>query len=282
MPNVKRTEKLDKAAELLRQFPKGIRITDFAKKLGAKVSKKPFVRSTAYDYLNSLDTLGLGYYERGTAYPGKVGEKHSTALSDRPALARQLIPALRAIAEISAPKYSVSGGEEEYLSPEDMQILVKVAENYLKTDPELQRPFEDFREKNEEVAQAKKSFTDSLMNKLTQKFEKELVIEPIKESKHQSFVGRNIPSLICSHMLYGAPTDLKPDVEKIWYGDSLVAKGSHLLESIEEFIKHEIEDKSNIETIKQMEKKEDEAHKAKQKFQPEIRKLIMKIKSQNT
>lgn len=214
----------------------------------------------------------------GLAEFGPIEQAVVEGSSARSMLSRQLIPALREIAGIIAPRYSVSGGAEEYVSPEDMKLLVKVAEDYLKADPELQRPFEDFREKNEEVAQAKKSFIDSLMDKLTQKFGKELVVEPIKESKYQSFVGRNIPSLICSHMLYGAPTDLKPDGEKIWYGDSLVAKGRHFLESIEEFIKHESEDKSNIETIEQIEKKEDEAHKAQLKFQPEIRKLIIRIK----
>jgi hypothetical protein len=156
-----------------------------------------------------------------------------------------------------------------------------VAEDYLKTDAELQRPFEDFREKNEEVSQAKKRFTDNLMDKLTLKFEKAPVIEPIKRNKDQSFVGSNIQSLICSHMLYGPQTDPKPDGEKIFWGDSLVAVGSHLLEGIKEFIKHEIEDESNIETIKQIEKKEDDAHRAQLKFQPEIRKLIIRIKSQN-
>ena len=120
------------------------------------------------------------------------------------------------------------------------------------------------------------------MDKLTLKFVKEPIIEPIERNKDQSFVGSNIPSLICRHMLHGPQTDPKLKGEWILWGDSLVAVGSTLLEGIKEFIKQQIEDESNIETIKQIEKKEVAAHKAKQEFQPEIRKLIIGIRSQNT
>ena len=133
MPNVKSMGNSDKILKLLRHSPNGKKINDIAKKLGID-------RSTVYDHLNSLDLKKLAHYERGIAYLGKVGEKHSTALSDRPKLFRQLIPAFREIAEIIPSRYSVSSGEEEYPSSEDMPILVKMAEEYLKTDPKLQRP----------------------------------------------------------------------------------------------------------------------------------------------
>ena len=49
---------------VLRQFPKGIRIVELANKVGIS-------RSYAYDLLNSLQLQGKAYYENGIAYPGK-------------------------------------------------------------------------------------------------------------------------------------------------------------------------------------------------------------------
>jgi hypothetical protein len=287
MPNVRSMDNLDKAEKLLRQFPNGLSVENFAKKLGVKIRGKPFVRSTGYDYLNSLEIRGLAHYVRGTAYPGKVGEKPSTIhvhggdYSDKPMLSRQLIPALREIAGITESKYSISGMEEECASPDDTKILVEVAEERLKADPKLCELLENRRKAREEVQRLKKKLTCGLMDKLKQKFCVELFDEPNKESKHERFVGSNLPALVLSHLLYGSPTRLQLDGEKVWFGDSLVAKGGCFVKSIEEFIAHETRDDSNIVAIKQIEENEGKASEAEKKFQSEIRKLIIRIKSEN-
>jgi hypothetical protein len=62
MPHGKFMEKLDKADKLLRQFPRGIRAEDFAKKLGVH-------RVQGYDYLHSLEVKEKGYSKNGLWYP---------------------------------------------------------------------------------------------------------------------------------------------------------------------------------------------------------------------
>ena len=191
---------------------------------------------------------------------------------------RQLIPALRKIAGIVESKYSVSGAEE-YTSPEDMKILVEMAERYLREDSELGELFESYEQKNEEAGQKKIVFTDGLMKKLTKELGE--TVNTKKAMRLQSFVGDNLPSLICNHMLYGSPTDLKREGEGIWFGDNLVAKGDEVFGKIDEFVKRETADESNITAIKQIEKIELDAFEAQRKLQPEIRNLIMRIKSEN-
>jgi len=192
---------------------------------------------------------------------------------------RQLIPALRKIAGIVESKYTMSG-VEEYVSSEDMRLLEKDAEDYLREDPKLRKLFEDYRIKKEKAEQEKRILTDDLMKKLTKEFGETLNAK--KAVKLQNFVRKNLPSLICNHVLYGSPTHLYREGEGVWFGDSLVGKGNDQLSSkIDEFVKRETSDQSNISTIEQIKKAEHETLEAQRKLQPEVRKLIIRMKSEN-
>lgn len=89
----------------------------------------------------------------------------------------------------------------------------------------------------------------------------------------------SISLLICNQLLYGSPMNLKLEREKIWFGDSLVAVGSHLFNSIREFIRCETEDEFNIKIAKRIENIERDAIKIRQEIEEEIRKLILRIES---
>lgn len=191
---------------------------------------------------------------------------------------RQMIPALRKIAGIVEPKYSVSG-EEEYTSPEDMKILVEMTKDALRKDPKLRELFENFEQKNEEVEQMKIVFTDVLMKKLTKELGK--TVNAKKATRLQSFVGDKLPSLICNHMLCGSLPDLYVEDKEIWLGGRRVAKEDKDFSKIDEFVKRETADESNITTLEQIKKIKLDALEAQRKLRLEIRKLIIRIKLEN-
>ena len=72
-------EKVEKADKLLRQFPKGITASEFAKELGKQIRKEPYRRQTGYDQLNSLVLRGKAEKKGSLFYP-KIAqsEKSST------------------------------------------------------------------------------------------------------------------------------------------------------------------------------------------------------------
>jgi len=149
----------------------------------------------------------------------------------------------------------------------------------LRAYPAVWRFLEDSERIREKVERDRGKFCTNLMEKLRKEFENEPIVEPNKASKYQSFVKSNIPLLVYTHIVYGSPTALSLEGEKIWIGATLVAKGSHLFNSISEFIKRETEEEFNISTAKRIKMIEEDAFKPQQKIRQEIRKLILRIES---
>ena len=67
--------------------------------------------------------------------------------------------------------------------------------------------------------------------------------------------------------------------EEIWFGGSLIAKGTHLLKGVREFVGHEIEEPLNIEAVGQIEKTRNSTIEIGQEIEREIRKIILGIES---
>lgn len=238
------------------------------------------LRKRCARYLRKLQGLGL-VEKRGDKYcwyiyinDFKDREDGDTKLLH----SHKLISALRRIAEIIWPRYVVAP-QKEYVSAEDMEILEKCAEDHLRAYPEIWRFLEDSKRIREKVERERGRFCANLMEKLRKEFEKEPIVESNKASRYQSFVKNNIPLLIYTHIVYGSPTALRLEGEKIWFGDRLVAEGSHLSNSIREFIKRETEDEFNIEAARRIKKIEEDAFIPQQKLQQEIRKLVLRIES---
>jgi len=259
----------------------------YSKKELIRILKKKFPQSSeeasrkkCERYLRKLQGLGL-VEKRGDKYCWYTYEnlfKDREDYSAKLLHSRQLILALREITGIRLPRYSVSG-QEEYVSPEDMTLFVKCAEDHLRAYPEVWRFLEDSKRIREKVERERGMFCANLMEKLRKEFEKEPIVEPNKASRCQSFVKSNLPLLIYTHIVYGSPTALRLEREKIWFGGSLVAKGSHLSNSIREFVKRETEDESNIEAARRIGKIEGKAVEPQRRLQQEIRKLILRIES---
>lgn len=191
----------------------------------------------------------------------------------------KLIPALKriaGIARIAGTRYAVAS-KEEYVSEEDVEILVACAEDHLRMAyPRTCRLLEDYRRKAFELERMRETFCANLMAKLRKEFCNETIVEPSKESKYRSFIGSNMPSLICSCLLYGSPTHLNLNGEKIWLGNSLIAKGSHLLNSVRVFISRETEEPFNIEAVRRIEENQKGAIEIRQAVEHEIRKIIIR------
>ena len=190
----------------------------------------------------------------------------------------QLIPALRWIAGMTWPRYIVVP-QKEVVSADDLDILVKGAEDHLVTYPIVWRLLEDSKKISETVNETKKAFCDKLMEKLRNKFKKEHIVETNKTSTHPTFVKNNIPLLICNWLVYDSPKTLRTDGDEIWFGDTIVAKGKELLNHLEVFIENETEDEECIKNAKRIAKLERDAIKIRGEIEQEIRKLILKIES---
>lgn len=237
------------------------------------------LRKRCERYLRKLEGLGL-VEKRGDKYCWYTYEnlfKDREDYSAKLVHSRQLIPALRKIAGILLSGYSM--GQEEYVSPEDMALFVNGAKEHLRAYPKLLGLLNSRDQMEKKAKQERQRFKGYLMEKLRKEFEKEPVVDPVQGFKLPSFVGSTFPLLICRHILYGSPIDLKLEGEKIWFGSRLVAKGSHLLSNMRKFKKSESEDEFNIEAARRVGKLEEKAREAQRRFRQEIRKLILRIES---
>lgn len=238
------------------------------------------LRKRVTRYLNELEILGL-VEERSDKYCWYTYESLFKGREDYSAKlkhSRDLIPALREIAKITrGRKYLLSEEKEEYMSQEYMKVLVEGAKSHLKSYPEIWKLLNRWKEKEDKASREREMFTGCLMERLRGKFGK--LVEPSKSFRLTSFVGNNIPLLIYAQIRYNYQSQLQIKNEEIWFGGNLVAKGKHLYRKIDEFIKREREDESNIKTIKQIEKIENKAFEIRRTLQQEMRKLILKIES---
>jgi len=237
------------------------------------------VRKRVSRYLKELVKLGL-VEERDGEYCWYI---YINDLKDREDYdvklnhSREMIPALRQIAGITLARDTF--GPDEYID-ENLRYLEKGAEDHLMSGyPDVWNLLTDYREEKEKVKHRRNLFYSALMEKMRKKFEKETILEPGKEGRHQSFIGNNIPSLIRSRIQYGSPSRLHLDDDRIWLDKIMVAKGKHLFTDIEDFVERETEDEINIIMVKQIEKIRNKATEIGSELEQEIGKLILRIKS---
>jgi len=250
-----------------------------AKKAFPKLSPEA-LRKRISRYQTELEKLGL-VEKRGDKYCWYIyinDFKNREDVNIKLQHSRKLIPAMKSIAGITWPRY-VMTPSEEYVSADDRMILERCVEDHLRVYSEIWKLLEDYKNMMKKGKKKRELFCTNLMEELREEFKKESIVEPNKESRYRSFVGNNLPLLICSHILFGSPSRLNLEGEKICFGDSLVAKGKHLFSRVEEFVKCKTEDEFNVKAAKQIGLIERDAAKIRLELEQEIRKLILRIES---
>ena len=221
--------------------------------------------------LSKLDYLGL-IEERGDKYFWYIyinflDENYEVKLGH----SNKLIPALRRIA---GEKYY---GEEDNIW-KILRINDECLESHLMAYPEIYEDLQEYRKLKHKVEQDKKQLMTQLNGKVKKAFG-EKITEDLKTLYSKSYVRKNIPSLIYRIIASKSSPPIRVEREEIVVGDVVVAGGSHLFDEIREFLLREIGDESNISTIYQIEKMEEEALNLQKRYQKRTLELIMKINS---
>jgi hypothetical protein len=231
-------------------------------------------RKRSNRYLEKLEELGL-VEECGDKYcwyiyvaQFKGHEDYSVKLSH----SRQLIPALKEIAVLE-PRIAIFPATEMSYVSEDLKILVKCAEDHLRTYQQLWGLLENYRKAFKKAKSEDKMFITRLQEKLRKEFGEEL------SETGKSFVSPNIPWKIDIHLRDVSPLRFRYEGEELWLGDAVAAKGKHLHSKVTEFIECETRDEFNIVAVTRIKKLEREEGEVLQRLQEEMRKLILRIEA---
>ncbi|MBA7713922.1 hypothetical protein ES703_122933 [subsurface metagenome] len=192
---------------------------------------------------------------------------------------RNLIPALRHIAGIRSPRYNTAQ-QETYVSVEYMEILVSCVNSHLVEYPKIWKLLSDYKLVESKWWRMKDLFKIKVLEKLKNKFKDEPLIDPYKEGRPRSFIGSNIPHVINNCI----SLDSSPEIDltsngKIWHGRTRLARGSHLLNRVREFVNCETNDPDNIEAVRRQYEILPDNSETKQKIDHEIRILILRIEA---
>lgn len=195
---------------------------------------------------------------------------------------RKLIPALRLIARIGSPRYGSkynTAKQEEYVSEEDMEILVSCAHSHLRSYPKTWNLLDDYKMADSKVTKMRDLFNIKVIEKLKKKFNGTPIIDPYKEGKHRSFIGSNIPHVINMRILLNYSAQIELEGEKILHERTPIAKGPHLLNRVREFVNCETNDPDNIEAVRRIWELFGGTSEIKQMIENEIRIIILQIDS---
>jgi len=228
-------------------------------------------------YIEDLLFMGIVKRSEGKYQLRLSTEKHTISDDAMVRHSYSLIPALRQIARIVTSRYTPNEGE--YISENDMRLRIDCARDHLSSYPDTWELIVDRTTRDEKADRIEEELRLNLMEKLKNDFSDEPIVDPGKPRKHRSFIGSTIPVLIIRHLLYGEPGQIKLEGEEIWFGGSLVAKGTHLLNGVNEFVIRESEDKSNIEAVRSLEKVRNDAISLGPEIEREIRKIILRVES---
>jgi len=234
------------------------------------------LRKRRYRYMQDLTFMGIVELSDDKYHLRLSTERTEVSYDIMVKHSLSLIPALRQIARIAVLRYSTMG---EYVNEQDMRLFIDCARDHLRYYPDVWKLIVERIKIDEKAERMEEKFRLNLMEKLKSEFSGEPIVEPGTERKRRSFIGANIPSLICSRLLYDSPTEIKLEDEEIWFGGSLIAKGTHLLNGVREFVSHETEEPLNIETVRQIEKTRNSTIEIRQEIEREIRKIILRIES---
>lgn len=228
--------------------------------------------------LNHLRAIEAIYLNKRKYQAARARAKERIEISNDTMVShsRHLIPALRQIARIETSRYATKEGE--YINEQDMRLLIDCARSHLRYYPDLSKLIDRRAGIEENAELMEEDLRLDLFENLKKKFNDETIVNPDKGIKCRSFIGSNIPSQICNCLLYGKPAQVKLEDEKILFGN-LIAKGSHLLNGVREFVNREIDDMSNIEVAKRIEKALKSAFAIGLEIERETRKIILGIES---
>lgn len=189
---------------------------------------------------------------------------------------RNLIPALRHIAGIRSAGY-ITAQQEAYVSEGDIKILVSCANSHLRSYQKIWNLLDDYKMTESKWRRMRDLYKIKVIEKLKKKFNSEPIIDPFRERRNRSFIGSNIPSVINVRILIDYLPQIELEGEEILHGETLIAKGPHLLNRVKEFVNCETNDPDNIEAVERTHELEVGILEIKQMLEDEIRILILRI-----
>lgn len=228
-------------------------------------------------YIEDLLFMGIVKRSEGKYQLRLSTEKHTISDDAMVRHSYSLIPAFRQIARIVTSRYTSNEGK--YISENDMRLRIDCARDHLSSYPDTWELIVERTTREEKADRMEEALRLNLMEKLKNDFSDEPIVDPGKPRKHRSFIGSTIPVLIIRHLLYGEPEQIKLEGEEIWFGGSLAAKGTHLLNGVKDFVNRESEDKSNIEAVRSLEIVRSSASALGPEIEREVRKIMYRVES---
>ena len=191
---------------------------------------------------------------------------------------RDLIPALENIAGIVRGRYSPDVDMERafYMNQD---LLKTYAREHLRHYPEIWGIFEKYEAKRKEAEKRIEAFKDELGSKLNSTLNQESKGSEggIRLTNKKDIPG--IPYLIYDCILNGQPADhinLESERGKISFRGYVVGEGNNPRD-LEEFLRKEVVDKSNIQRVDAIKRSAKESLKIQETIRPKVEELAMKI-----
>ena len=240
------------------------------------------LRKRCKRYITTLRELGL-IEERGVGeycwYTYENAFEYHEDYEAKIRHSRDLIPALESIAGIVRGRYSPDVDMERafYMNQD---LLKTYAREHLRHYPEIWEIFEKYEAKRKEAEKRIEAFKDELGSKLNSTLNQESKGSEggIRLTDKKDIPG--IPYLIYDYILNGQAADsinLKCERGEIWFRGYLVAKGNDS-KHLEEFLKKEISDRSNIQGVDRIKGVDKESFEIQETIRPKVEELVMKIR----
>lgn len=235
------------------------------------------IRKRVSRIVEELVKLGL-VVERGDKYCWYIYTVELDDYGVRLKHSNQLLSALNNMIGIRPASEVFNLQAEVY--DEHMKPLETYAEDHLRTYENVWKLLEKYRRLKSETNARIEMFRQNLMKSLKESFEAKTISDPSEASKHDRFVGANLPRLIIYHVLFGSQSSptLNTQNGEVRFEESLVGKGKEdLFSEICNFIKIETEDETNKGVISQIQEMQRETSETFTAFEGEINKLILRI-----
>lgn len=250
---------------------------------------KKSIRKDTLRKRRARDLEKLKYYglveERGDKYCWYLYPNWFETTNDRDAMvehSKQLIPGLCELAGISYNRSNARSQPEKYLNPRDLEILTKCAEDHLIVPEynDIYELLEETRLVDKREIQLRGTLESSILEALKKEYEEKVYFYEGK--KPETFVGSNISSLICNHLIYGSrgvslDLEIRDNKIKAHQGNITVAEGNIQRSKLDLFIKGQINEERNIHLAKQIDDLAVKKNKIHEGLEEEIRKLILRI-----
>jgi hypothetical protein len=265
----------------------GIRAKELITKLRGRIGLS---RSSIYEHLGSLELKGRIEREKGRYYlTGHKPLSTSLALEREDALSHSvlLIPALERIAHLY--EMSCYYDVEEDRKEGDPFFNNDCAREHLRAYPNIWSLFE----RRDSAIQKAQEIRETLYTRIIQRLRKEFPEEQILALPRfalSSYLSSKIPMVIASKIREKTKAKVVVEEHRWNVGGEIithyillvnndgVGRGRELSDKLEKFINCEIEKRENIEAVAQIVEKTAESRQLLKILQPEVKKLIAKIR----